>query len=103
MTMLISLLALALLVWLWQDTLRARERAIQVATATCQQQQLQWLDATVSLQRIRVGRCTQGRACLQRTFVFEYTADGDHRQHGFVLMNGLQVASVGLEPARDDL
>lgn len=93
-----ALLILALLVWLWQDTQQARERAILTARRTCHDQQLQLLDGTVSLQRLRPGRCHSGRFCLQRTFVFEYSTSGDDRQQGFVLMNGPSVAMVGLAP-----
>lgn len=96
-----ALLLLALLLWLWQDTLQARDRAIQAAVRTCRDQQLQMLDATVSLQRIRPTRCGDGRLCLQRTFVFEYTADGDSRERGFVVMEGARISLVGLAPDRD--
>ena len=93
-----ALILLALLVWLWQDTQRARERAILMARRTCDAQHLQLLDGTVSLQRLRPGRCPSGRFCLRRTYVFEYSARGDDRQQGFVLMNGPAVAMIGLAP-----
>jgi hypothetical protein len=93
-----ALLLLALLVWLWQDTQQARERAILTARRTCDAQDLQLLDGTVSLQRLRPGRCHDGRFCLRRTFVFEYSSSGNDRQQGFVLMNGPSVAMVGLAP-----
>lgn len=101
MSILIALCLLGILIWLWQDTLRAREIAIRVAVNTCQQQQLQLLDSTVSLQRIRPTRCAGGHVCLQRTFVFEYTTDGEYRQRGFVVMDGPQVSTVGLESRPD--
>ena len=91
-----ALIVLALLVWLWQDTQQARERAIFTARRTCDEQQLQLLDGTVSLQRLRPSRCNGGRFCLRRTFVFEYSTNGDDRRQGFVLMNGPAVTMVGL-------
>ena len=102
MSTLIALLLLAGLVWFWQDTLRARDIARQVAFNTCKQQNLQLLDATVSLRRVRPIRCPRGHACIQRTFVFDYTRDGDYRQQGFVMMDGRQVSMVGLEPEIDN-
>ena len=91
-----ALILLALLVWLWQDTQRARERAILTARRTCDAQQVQLLDGTVFLRRLRPSRCDSGHFCLRRTFVFEYSTDGDNRRQGFVLMNGASVAMVGL-------
>ncbi|MCA1804917.1 MAG: DUF3301 domain-containing protein [Xanthomonadaceae bacterium] len=54
------------------------------------------LDGTVSLQRLRPGRCQSGRFCLRRTYVFEYSTSGDDRRQGFVLMHGPTVTMVGL-------
>ncbi len=93
-----SLLLLAILLWLWQDTLRARDRAVLAVVRTCRDQHLQLLDGTVSLQRLRPSRCRNGRFCLQRTFVFEYSIDGDSREQGFVLVKGTEAAMVGLAP-----
>lgn len=94
--MLISLILLGLAIWLWQDTLQARDRALAAAIRTCHQEKLQLLDSTVTLQKMRPQRCPGGYMCLHRTFVFEYTTDGEFRQQGFILMEGSAIATVGL-------
>lgn len=93
---LILLLALGFIVWFWRDTLRARETALQVARDTCTQQQLQLLDATVTLQRLNLRRLESGRLALLRTFLFSYSDTGDNRRTGFILMAGNRIEQVGL-------
>ena len=93
---LLLLIVLALIVWFWQNTLRARELALHVARDTCQNQQLQLLDGTVTLQRMALRRSQRGRLTLQRTFQFTYSAAGDDRQTGFIIILGNLVEQVGL-------
>jgi len=95
MATLLSLLALALLVWLWQDTLAAREQAVRAARDTCRRQSLQFLDGTVVLRRTGLARGT-GRPLLRRTFQFAYSPEGASRHSGFVIMLGHKVENVGL-------
>ena len=92
---LILLILLGILLWFWQDTLRVRELALQAAHDICRHQQLQLLDATVTMQRVMVRRM-QGRPVLQRTFQFTYSSDGDDRHIGFVITVGNHVEQVGL-------
>jgi hypothetical protein len=87
---------LGLLIWFWYDTLAAREHAIRSARETCHLQDLQLLDASVALQRVRLQRTEQGRLRLQRTFQFIYTRDGYERMTGFVITLGNRVEQVGL-------
>lgn len=90
------LLALGLSIWTWYDSLRAREFATRIAFETCLRQNVQLLDSTVALQRVRFRRNPHGRLGLQRTYQFEYSADGATRQRGFIILNGRQVRSIGL-------
>jgi len=86
--------------WLVVDALRAREAAVFVARAACQQRGLQFLDDTVRSLRTRLARDDQGRAVLRRTFVFEFSEDGVSRRDGSITMLGAQTESVQLEPFR---
>lgn len=96
MQSLVWLAAVGLIVWFWLQSLRARELAIRTALELCQRQGLQLLDATVSLNGLKPRRTPQGHMALQRTYQFEYSADGAERQKGFVLLLGLRVESAGL-------
>ncbi len=93
---LLLLIALGLVLWFWHNTLRMRELALQAAQEICQRQQLQLLDATVTLRRITLRRDAAGRAILQRTFQFTYSAAGDDRHNGFIITAGNHVEQVGL-------
>ena len=93
---LLLLILLGLLVWFWQNTLRARELALRAARDTCQSQQLQLLDGTVTLHRLALRRSVGGRMTLQRTFQFTYSVAGDDRRTGFIITLGNLVEQVGL-------
>jgi len=93
---LVLLVLLGLLLWLWQNSLSAREVAIQAARDACQQQQLQLLDGSIVLQRLKPERLTNGRLSLRRTFLFSYSEDGLERKTGFVIMSGNHIEQVGL-------
>jgi len=88
---LLLLVLLGLIVWFWQDTLRARELALRAAGEACRSQQLQLLDGTLALQRSK-----QGRVTLQRTFQFNYSIEGNDRRTGFIITLGNLVEQVGL-------
>lgn len=92
---LIFLILLGILIWFWLDTLRVRELALHAARDVCYRQQLQLLDATVTLQRLQLRR-SAGRLLLQRTFQFIYSSDGDNRNTGFIITVGNHVEQVGL-------
>ncbi len=86
----------------WRNTLRAREEAIRVSRAACKTRGHQFLDDTVSLARLGVGRGAQGWPLLRRTYEFEFSADGYDRFVGSVTLFGAKVESVYLpEGARE--
>lgn len=86
----------ASLVWFWVDTLRARERAVQLCRDLCRRRQLQLLDETVSLHKLGLARDQHGRARLRRHYRFEFTRDGSVRDHGTVVMLGAMMESIDL-------
>jgi hypothetical protein len=92
----ILVLAIAGLVWFWVDTLRARERAVQLCRDLCRRRHLQLLDETVALHRLSVGRDHNGRVRLRRNYRFEFTRDGSVRDRGTVVMLGALMESIDL-------
>lgn len=90
------LIGVGLALWFWQQSLRARELAIHSAEELCRRQGLQLLDGTVALNALRLRRNNRGHIALQRTYLFDYSRDGDLRQQGFVLLLGLRLESTGL-------
>ena len=90
------LVALLGLIWYWRDSLGARDAANAAARETCNGIGASLLEGTVSFRRLRPVRGVGGTLELERTYVFEYTRDGQLRQLGFVVVAGRSVQSVGL-------
>ena len=69
-----ELLALALMVggiWLWLDSLKAREIGMQAAQRACAEEGLQFLDETVVGSFFRLARSDEGHLQLRRVYAFE--------------------------------
>ena len=94
--MLFALMALLATAWFWYDSLGAREAANAAAMETCRSTGAALLDGTVAFRRLRLVRVGGGSLQLRRTYVFDYTRDGNTRQQGFVVLTGRTVDSVGL-------
>ena len=96
-----EVLGLALIgagLFLWIDSLRARERAVQAGRAACKRYDLQFLDDTVSFKRLRLARDGEGQLRFARTYTFEFSDTGNNRRRGAVMMLGAQVQDLQLEP-----
>lgn len=98
-----ELAALALLfagIFLWVDSLRARERAVAAGREACRRYGVQLLDETVAFARLRLARDAAGRLRLRRTYVFEFSETGNNRRHGAIVMLGARLEDLRLEPYR---
>jgi hypothetical protein len=85
-------------VFLWLDSLRARERAVQAGRAACKRYDLQFLDETVSFTRLRLARGEDGNLKIKRTYTFEFSDTGNNRRHGAIVMLGGELQDLQLEP-----
>lgn len=98
---LLELLVLALLgaaVWLWLDSLKAREIGVKAAQAACADEGLQFLDDTVAIRSLRLIRDDDGRLRLRRIYGFEYSDTGDNRRPGTVTLLGQRVELLHVRP-----
>lgn len=93
----IGWLLLGAVIWYLLDTIAAKERAVRIAGEACRHQQLQLLDETVVLERLRTRRDTDGRLRWLRYYRFEVSLDGDQRRHGSVVLLGNRPLSISLE------
>ena len=94
----ISLLLMAALVWLWFDSMRARERALVLGKRSCERDGLMFLDETVHCVSLGFARDDEGRVALRRTYSFEFSDTGNNRRNGSVVMLGGEVESLYTEP-----
>jgi hypothetical protein len=95
-----AIVVLAAGIFLWLDSLRARERAIRAGRAACERHALQFLDDTVSFTRIRLGRDEDGQLKIARTYTFEFSDTGNNRRNGAIVMLGGDLQELQLEPYR---
>lgn len=97
----LSLLLFAAAVWLWLDSLKAREIALRAARTACTAEQLLLLDETVAIANLKLRRDDDGHVQLQRAYDFEYSDTGDNRLAGSVVLLGHRVTllNVGVRPA----
>ena len=93
-----TLLLLAALVWLWFDSMRARERALASGKRACERDGLLFLDETVECVSLGFVRDADGRMALRRTYNFEFSDTGNNRRSGSIVMLGGEVESLYTEP-----
>ena len=87
-------------IYIWLDSLRARERALKAGRAACERYELQFLDDTVSVSRVRLRRDEEGQLRIARTYTFEFSDTGNNRRHGAIVMLGGELRDLQLEPFR---
>ena len=95
-----AIVLLAAGIFFWLDSLRARERALTAGRAACERYELQFLDDTVSVTRVRLGRDDEGQLRIARTYTFEFSDTGNNRRHGAIVMLGGELRDLQLEPSR---
>jgi hypothetical protein len=96
----VAIVLIAAGVFLWVDSLRARERAVQAGRTACQRYDLQFLDETVSFTKLRLARDREGQLKIARTYTFEFSDTGNNRRHGAIVMLGGELQDLQLEPYR---
>ncbi len=77
-----------------------KERAVGVAQKHCKALNLQLLDDTVSLFRLKPGRDKRGNWALERHFHFEFSSTGDERYTGHIVFHGERLQHIDLQPHR---
>jgi hypothetical protein len=96
-SLLLVLIAFAAFAVYWHDALGTRDRANDAARETCNSTGGALLDGTVVFRSLKVVRGLGGRLAFERTYVFDYTLDGQTRRQGFIVMFGQRVDSIGLQ------
>ena len=91
------ILSLLLVLWLWRDSLSAREKALSASRRACEQVGAQLLDDTVGLIKLRLCRTHAGTMALCRYYNFDFSLDGEHRRSGSISMKGQRIEDIVLE------
>jgi len=94
----IGLLILVAGLWLWYDSLKAREAGMRASRAACVAEDLLFLDDTVSIDSMWPARDDHGRLRWRRVYGFEYSDTGNNRRKGSVTLIGDSLIAIRLAP-----
>ncbi len=101
-----ALLLLGLLAglgWFWADSARAREQVLERCRWLCEELDLQLLDQSVSLEKLRLARGPRGNLELRRWYAFEYSIDGVDRWPGSAHRQRPEITSIHLAHLQDPI
>jgi len=87
-------------IYYWISAQKIREIALSIARDECKKLDLQLLDGSVSLKKLRIKRAASGNLALLRHYSFEFSATGAERYQGHIQMLGLKIEDVHLQPHR---
>jgi hypothetical protein len=90
----VGMVILGSLFWLWFESSRAHEIAVEHARAKCHKDGVQFLDDTVAIENFRLVRNDNGHLVLKRTYTFEYSDTDNNRLPGSIVLLGKQVQFV---------
>jgi len=99
-----SLLLIGGVIWLWFDSLRARDSAIKAARHACATEGLMLLDDTVAIASLKPARDGNGELKLRRVYEFEYSDTGNNRRKGSIILHGhhVLIVNIGLRSVPDE-
>ncbi len=97
MASILIILFLALIAWFWLNSIRAQEIAMQASAQACKQIEVQFLDQTASLKKVRIVRNKNGRMIFERIYSFDFSRDRESRTQGLVTILGQKVTQVLLD------
>lgn len=95
-SLILGALAIGLVVAFWMAALRAREQALQLARMACRRAQVQLLDQTVAMERLRPCWGENGLV-LRRTYRFEFSSAEGGRRDGYLTLLGRRPEQVWLD------
>jgi len=84
----------------WWNASRDKELARLYGRHACEREDVQFLDDTVVLSRVRPQRNEKGQLVLRREYRFEFASDGGRRYEGYLVLLGHQLLQLTLEPYR---
>jgi hypothetical protein len=94
---LLLLALVAVLVWFWADSARAREQVLNRCRTLCREMNVQLLDQTVAVSSISLARTGRGNLHLRRRYTFEYSITGADRWHATAELHGRRLEAIHME------
>ncbi len=91
------IVALFFILNFWYQSMKCRETAVAAAKSACSQINVQLLDETVEMIRLRLCRTKSGTMALCRMYSFDFSTDGEQRHSGMISMRGRTISDVVLD------
>lgn len=97
---LVMIILLVGFLFYWSSSQKIREIALKAAKDYCQKMDIQMLDDYVALNALWLKRDQYGKIRVWRSYLFEFTATGEDRYNGKIIMLGKIIESIQLETHR---
>lgn len=94
------IMGLALFIWFWLESMRVNEIARFLGARLCKENNVQFLDETVHLSSIRLGKNSYGQFKFIRKYKFEFTNSELHRYAGELTLSGKQLLNSHMDVYR---
>lgn len=94
------LFAFGFVVWYWWRAKAIKDSVLGAAKNYCKKMDVMLLDDAVYLRGLWFKRDHNGRIRVWRRFLFDFTATGEERYTGRVIMLGQRIEHMELEPHR---
>ena len=85
------------LVWYWWNSISAYDVAYREAKSACQRLNLQFLDDTLDVIKLRLCRHPKGYMQFCRVYEFEFSSDGDSRYRGYISISGQKFEHIDMD------
>ena len=82
--------------WYWQDSLRSREFTLKQCRRLCKEHNVQFLDQTVHVARVRLAKNSRHNFFLRRFYAFEFSIGGVDRHHGVAVVSKEKIEYLSL-------
>ncbi len=94
------LLVVVLVIHYWWHSKGVKEIALNATRRHCIKLDLQLLDDSIALRGLWLKRDSLGKPRFWRSYVFEFSSQGDDRYHGRITLLGKRIESIDLEVHR---
>lgn len=91
---------LSVLIWFWLESMRVNEIARMMGAKKCRENNVQFLDDTVHLSNIKLGKNSYGQLKFVRNYNFEFTNSEKHRYQGSLSLAGKQLVKFHMDAYR---
>jgi hypothetical protein len=83
--------------WIWRG-FGLRDQALILVRQHCKQADVQLLDESIYLNKLRIGRSKGLRLGIVRHYGFEFTVTGERRYNGYIELYGPRLRHIELAP-----